>query len=91
MATAVVSNFDTRLRPLLGLLGLGHLFDEIVVRCALASLFIQSTQVRELVCLMLDCMSGVTPLRPYILVAWLMWALPLQRGGRRREAQPCDI
>jgi len=48
VATAVVSNFDTRLRPLLGLLGLEHLFDEIVVRCALASLFMQSTQVKAL-------------------------------------------
>lgn len=36
LATAVVSNFDTRLRPLLGLLGLEPLFDEIIVRRALA-------------------------------------------------------
>ena len=42
MATAVVSNFDTRLRPLLGLLGLDHLFDEVVVRCTLASPFLHS-------------------------------------------------
>ena len=34
LATAVVSNFDTRLRPLLGLLGLEPLFDAIVVRRA---------------------------------------------------------
>ena len=34
LATAVVSNFDTRLRPLLGLLGLEPLFDEIIVRRA---------------------------------------------------------
>ncbi|KAK9833446.1 hypothetical protein WJX81_006300 [Elliptochloris bilobata] len=31
VSTAVVSNFDTRLRPLLGLLGLEQLFDAIVV------------------------------------------------------------
>ena len=38
MATAVVSNFDTRLRPLLGLLGLDHLFDTVVVRHALSAI-----------------------------------------------------
>jgi FMN phosphatase YigB (HAD superfamily) len=31
VATAVVSNFDTRLRPLLRSLGLAHLFDAIIV------------------------------------------------------------
>ncbi len=38
VATAVVSNFDTRLRPLLGLLGLDHLFDTVVVRHALSAI-----------------------------------------------------
>jgi len=55
VATAVVSNFDTRLRPLLRLLGLEHLFDEIVVRCVLASLFMQSTRVKALVYLTRVC------------------------------------